>query len=153
MLLPKCHFFVVTILSLPNCHFLVVTKMLLPNCHFFVDFTILLFPNCHFCELTKLSPYQIVITKLSLPNCLYQIDITKNYIIPEVYHIQIKQFEHQFTKHNSFCKLFTRKQVKLIKWFNIWNLWLKRFFKLLWILLRRDIFWFLVVLALKSIKK
>ena len=107
-------------------------------------YQIVTLPNCH---------YQIVITKLSLPNCLYQIDNTKNYIIPEVYHIQIKQFEHQFTKHNSFCKLFTRKQVKLIKWFNIWNLWLKRFFKLLWILLRRDIFWFLVVLALKSIKK
>ena len=72
MLLPNCHFFVVTILSLPNCHFYDVTNLSLPHYHFFVV-TNLALPNCHFCEV-----YQIVITKLTLP----KICPSSNHIFP-----------------------------------------------------------------------
>ena len=113
MLLPNCHFFVVTILSLPNCHFFVVTKLLLPNGHFFVVTKLSLF-CCYQFVLTKLSflwAYQIVITKLSLPNFhLTKLSLPKCY-----YKLSLPNWHYQKSAHHIFSKNVEQSSIFLLR--------------------------------------
>ena len=107
ILLPNCHFFVVTNLSLPNCHFCELTKLPLPNCRY----QIVTLPNCH---------YQIVITELSLPNWHYQksahrlLDLT-------LWQIRLKSIKTRIQTQKYFYFEIDKIWVFIINWFFIYS--------------------------------